>query len=120
MRDKSKLTEACRQNIQAVKDTQDLLSGKWKCCILGMLYFSGKARFMEIHRHIDGIAPKVLSKELKDLEMNHLVKRTVQDTMPITVEYELTAHGESLKPVIEAMEKWGKSYRNNIIVENNK
>lgn len=114
MKGQNHLTETCRQNIQGVKDTQDLLSGKWKTSILGMLFFNGKARFMEIHRHINGIAPKVLSKELKDLEMNHLVKRMVLDTMPITVEYELTEEGKSLKTVIEAMGEWGKAYRRNL------
>lgn len=70
---------------------------------------------MEIHRHIAGLSPKVLSKELKDLEMNHLVKRTIQDTMPVTVEYELTDEGKSLKPVIEGMANWGKMYRKKIV-----
>ncbi|MEO7976591.1 helix-turn-helix domain-containing protein [Flavobacterium sp.] len=117
MREKISLTETCRQNIQGVKDTQDLLSGKWKTSIIGMLYYNDKSRFMEIHRHIAGLAPKVLSKELKDLEMNHLVKRTVQDTMPVTVEYELTDEGKSLKPVIEAMGNWGKIYRQKLVLK---
>lgn len=115
MKEQKSLSDSCRKNIQAVKDTQDLLSGKWKTSIFGMLYFNGKSRFMELNRHINGIAPKVLSKELKDLEMNHLVKRTVQNTMPITVEYELTEQGKSLKPVLEAMQAWGISYRKSVV-----
>lgn len=111
----SKLSDGCRNLVQGVKDTQDLLSGKWKKIILAALYYDGKFRFMELCRHIDGIAPKVLSKELKDLEMNQLVKRTVLDTMPVTVEYELTAYGKSLNKIISAMGEWGIKYRKSIL-----
>lgn len=112
---KSELTSACRVQVQGVKDAQDLLSGKWKIIIISALYNNGKFRFMELGRHIEGIAPKVLSKELKDLELNKLVKRTVLDTMPVTVEYELTAEGKSLNKVVEAMAEWGITYRNSVI-----
>lgn len=112
---KTGLTDDCRQQIQGVKDTQDLLSGKWKTVILAALYMNGKFRFMDLVRHVEGIAPKVLSKELKDLEMNHLIKRTVFDTMPVTVEYELTGQGRSLHRVIEAMAEWGVRYRKSIL-----
>lgn len=111
------LTGLCRKQVQGVKDTQDLLSGKWKTVIIAALHHNGKFRFMELGRHIEGIAPKVLSKELKDLEMNQLVKRTVLDTMPVTVEYELTPYGKSLNKVVEAMSEWGIEYRNSISKE---
>ncbi|MDG3581076.1 helix-turn-helix domain-containing protein [Galbibacter sp. CMA-7] len=109
--DKKSLSEDCLRNLRGIKDTQDLLSGKWKTSIIGALYHNGKFRFMELKRHIDGIAPKVLSKELKDLEMNRLITRKVRDTMPITVEYELTPQGKSLNKVINAMGEWGVRYR---------
>lgn len=112
---KGNLSENCRISIQGVKDTQDLLSGKWKTVIIAALYHNGKMRFMDLKRHIEGIAPKVLSKELKDLESNHLINRTVRDTMPITVEYDLTPLSISLKEVIEAMCKWGVEYRKTIL-----
>lgn len=105
------LTPECQAMITGIRDTQELLSGKWKTEIIGALYYKGKLRFMDLKRQLHGIAPKVLSKELKDLEMNHLISRTVLDTMPITVEYELTLQGSSLKTVIEAMAKWGINYR---------
>ncbi len=119
-KEKVVLPEACRQSIQGIKDTQDLLSGKWKMTILGALYYNGKFRFMDLSRHIQGIAPKVLSKELKDLEMNHLIKRTVKDTMPITVEYELTPYGKSLNKVIYAMGEWGIAYRKSVLEKESK
>ena len=101
----------CHALIIGVRDTQELLSGKWKTEIIGALYYRGKMRFMDLKRQLVNIAPKVLSKELKDLEMNHLITRKVLDTMPITVEYELTDQGKSLNTVIDAMAKWGISYR---------
>lgn len=112
---KTELTGVCRLQVQGVKDTQDLLSGKWKTVIIAALYNEGKFRFMDLSRHIEGISPKVLSKELKDLEMNRLVKRTVLDTMPVTVEYELTPQGKSLNKVVEAMGEWGIKYRKSIL-----
>jgi DNA-binding HxlR family transcriptional regulator len=112
---KSELPGVCRLQVQGVKDAQDLLSGKWKMTIVAALYNNGKFRFMDLGRHIEGIAPKVLSKELKDLEMNQLVKRTVLNTMPVTVEYELTAEGKSLNKVVDAMAEWGITYRKSIL-----
>lgn len=112
---KQELTGVCRMQVQGVKDTQDLLAGKWKLIIIAALYNNGKFRFMDLGRHIEGIAPKVLSKELKDLEMNKLVKRTVLNTMPVTVEYELTAQGKSLNKIVEAMAEWGIKYRKSIL-----
>ncbi|RXG26235.1 HxlR family transcriptional regulator [Leeuwenhoekiella polynyae] len=70
---------------------------------------------MELARHIEGISPKMLSQELKDLEANNLVKRKVLDTMPITVEYELTSYGKSLGIVVDAMSEWGMKYRKKVV-----
>ncbi|PIF71301.1 helix-turn-helix domain-containing protein [Flavobacterium sp. 2] len=115
--DKSRdeLPEHCRISIVGITDIQDIMGGKWKYLIVTILYFSGKLRFLDLKRQINKIAPKVLSKELKDLEMNNLVTRTVCDTKPITVEYELTSLGRSLNTVIEAMGDWGINYRNAIL-----
>jgi DNA-binding HxlR family transcriptional regulator len=112
---KTSLSGVCRLQVQGVKDAQDLLSGKWKTVIITALYNNGKFRFMDLGRHIEGIAPKVLSKELKDLEMNGLVKRTVLDTMPVSVEYELTKQGKSLNKIVDAMAEWGIQYRKSIL-----
>ena len=116
-KEKTELTGICRQQVQGVKDAQDILSGKWKLVIIAALYNNGKFRFMDLGRHIEGISPKVLSKELKDLEMNQLVTRTVLDTMPITVEYDLTEEGKSLHKVVDAMAEWGISYRKAMLVK---
>jgi len=102
--------EACETHHRAIRDTMDVLSGKWKLRIVGSLSLS-KKRFMELRNHIDGIAAKMLSKELQDLEINNLVNRSVINTKPITVEYELTAYGQSLKPIIDEMVIWGMQHR---------
>lgn len=107
-------TRICQVRIKSIKDTMDILSGKWKFHIIGTLLQVEGIRFMQLLRALDGIAPKILSKELKDLEMNHLVERTVLDTKPITVEYKLTPYGRTLEPIIDEIARWGIEYRKSI------
>ena len=102
--------EECTEFIRPVRDVLDIINGKWKLPILIALTFGNK-RFKELERDISGITPKMLSKELRDLEMNELVKRTVYDTIPVTVEYSLTDYGKSLDDVIAALRDWGKKHR---------
>lgn len=108
-------TSSCRSRITAIKDTMEILSGKWKFHILGTLMQGNKLRFMDLLREVDGIAPKMLSKELQDLEMNRLVHRRVLTTKPITVEYEISEYGKTLGPIIDEIAKWGISYRKSIV-----
>ncbi len=105
---------ACGKHILAVRDALDILSGKWKLPIISALIFSDK-RFKEMEREIPGITAKMLSKELKDLEMNDLVQRTVYNTMPVTVEYSLTEYGRTLKKVIGELHNWGTQHRKRIL-----
>ena len=102
---------------KAVNDTLDFFSGKWKLPILGSL-FEGKKRFKEIERIVSGISPRMLSKELRDLEMNHMITRTVYNTIPATVEYEITEYGKSLEKVLLAMYEWGTAHRKKIMGKN--
>lgn len=101
----------CRYRTNAVKDSMELLTGKWKIHILGTLLYAGKMRYMDLQREIEGIGSKMLSKELQDLEMNQLITRTVLNTKPITVEYDLTEFGRTLEPIIDAIAQWGIDYR---------
>ena len=89
------------------------MGGKWKTIILIYLSMNRKDRncFMEIRRDIHGISANMLSKELRDLEMNLLVKRTVHDTKPVTVEYAITEHGKTSILVVEALIRWGVEHR---------
>lgn len=96
--------------IRPVKDALDVLNGKWKLPIIIALSFGNK-RFGEISKEIPKITDRMLSKELRDLEMNRLVKRTVYDSMPVIVEYSLTDYGSSLDKVIDELRNWGMQHR---------
>jgi DNA-binding HxlR family transcriptional regulator len=101
----------------------ELLSGKWKIQIIACLTLNGTMRFMDILRTLDGLGAKMLSKELQELERNELITRHVVKTKPIAVEYELTAHGKTLQPLISSISTWGIShrkflFRNKAVTEN--
>jgi DNA-binding HxlR family transcriptional regulator len=87
-----------KKEMMAVQDSMDVLSGKWKIAIISSICYYNKRRFSDILNDVVGISNKMLSKELKELEINKLVKRTVLDTQPITVQYDLTEHGKTLRP----------------------
>lgn len=105
--------------VLAVNDTLNVLSGKWKLPIISSLLFGSK-RFGEIEKEIPKITPRMLSKELKDLEVNGIVTRTVYNTMPVTVEYELTKSGRLLDDVVHAMIRWGLQHRRRVIGKSRK
>lgn len=100
--------------ILAVNDTLNVIHGKWKLPIISSLLY-GKKRFRELERDIPGISPRMLSKELKDLEVNGMVRRMVHQTTPVMVEYELTRSGDAFKDVLEVMVRWGLQHRKNNI-----
>ncbi len=104
----------CRVFIRPVRDVIELIGGKWKLPILISLSF-GNSRFNQLEKQIEGITPRMLSKELKDLEVNGLVVRTVIPTTPVSVEYSLTEYGKSLDQVIEVMRSWGTEHRSRIM-----
>lgn len=103
----------CKLRILPVQDALEVLNGKWKLPIIVAL-LHGVKRFSEISKEVSGITDRMLSKELRDLELNHLVKRTVYDTFPVTVEYTMTEYGETLKDVIGALYDWGVNHRKKI------
>lgn len=107
------LNNNCKGAHRAIQDTLEVVNGKWKLPILSAL-FEGKKRFRELVREL-GISPRMLSKELQEMEMNKLVRRTVCETKPITVEYEKTEYSDTLWDVILAMRVWGFQHRDKII-----
>jgi len=107
-------TEECKIFIRPIRDVVDILGGKWKLPILTALSFKPH-RFKELKKQVGGITPRMLSKELKDLELNYLVNREVVCTSPITVEYSLTEYGKSLDEVLVMMRKWGVDHRKKIM-----
>ncbi|MDD4969427.1 MAG: winged helix-turn-helix transcriptional regulator [Paludibacter sp.] len=101
-------------SVLAINDTLNVITGKWKLSIMCTMMF-GKKRFTEIQRNIPKISPRMLSKELKDLEMNGMVKRIVYDSTPVSVEYELTDSGKSIRSVLDKMLEWGLQHRESVI-----
>jgi DNA-binding HxlR family transcriptional regulator len=102
--------------VQAIYDTLDVLRGKWTLPIIGAL-LHGSKRFRDLERLIPKITPKMLSKELRALEVNQLVRRRVYDTLPVSIEYEITEHGHTLREVIQALYNWGAMHRRKIIYQ---
>ena len=105
--------EACLASINAVKDTLYVVNGKWKLPLLVALQ-NGPKRFNEIQRALDGITPRILSKELRELELLEMVSRKVMPTTPVTVTYELTPYSRSLDKVLFEMRAWGVQHRERI------
>ncbi|MGB3105572.1 MULTISPECIES: winged helix-turn-helix transcriptional regulator [Sphingobacterium] len=103
-----------KETILALKDGIELLSGKWKFCILHNLQQHGTMRFKDLQEMAQGISPKVLSKELQELEDNLLISRTVNDTKPVTVSYALTAYAKETEKVANALIKFGLKHRDKI------
>lgn len=104
----------CPKTALSIKDALEALEGRWKLLILFSLS-TGNKRFKQISKEVTGITDKTLSKELKNLEANKLIKRDVYDTFPPTVEYSITAHGKSLEKVMEELHYWGLLHRKKII-----
>jgi DNA-binding HxlR family transcriptional regulator len=97
-----------------INDTLNVISGKWKLPILGSLLF-GKKRFTDIQRNNPKITPRMLSKELKELELNGVLVRTVYDTTPVSVEYELSETGKKITEVLDKMIEWGIEHRKAVL-----
>jgi DNA-binding HxlR family transcriptional regulator len=109
--------EQHKKEMMAVQDSMDVLSGKWKIAIISSICFYNKRRFSDILNDVAGISNKMLSKELKELEINKLIKRSVLETQPITVQYTLTDHGKTLQTIINNLTEWGIEHRKKIIEE---
>jgi DNA-binding HxlR family transcriptional regulator len=104
-----------KKRMRAVQDSMDVLNGKWKIPIITSICCYGKRRFSDILIDIEGISNRMLSKELKELEINQLIKRSVLDTQPISVQYELTEHGNTLQTIISNLTDWGIVHRKKIV-----
>jgi DNA-binding HxlR family transcriptional regulator len=98
----------------SIQDALEAVEGRWKLLILFSLSEKPK-RFKQIGKEVNGITDKTLSKELKRLEANKLVRRDVYDTFPPTVEYSITTHGLSLEKVLDELHFWGLAHRKKVI-----
>ena len=110
----------CTNNLLAMRDTLDVLGGKWKLLILHYLMTRDHQvnTFKKMQREIIGISAKMLTKELKDLEANKMVKREVLNTRPISVEYSITDYGRTSQEIIEKLVEWGSRHRYKLLNEN--
>ena len=102
-----------KDEVQALQDTIYVIGGKWKLPIINSIC-NGNKRFREIERSIPGITTRMLSRELKEMEANQLIKRTVTPASPVIVEYSATDYCRSFGDIILEMIRWGKEHREKI------
>ncbi|MBD1431559.1 helix-turn-helix transcriptional regulator [Sphingobacterium sp. DN00404] len=104
----------CEENLRALEDALYVLGGKWRLRILAAM-FSGHKRFNDLQRTIHGISARVLSNELKQLELNGLLKREVHvDKTPVVTEYVSTEYARSIDNVIFTLADWGQKHKEKI------
>jgi len=106
-------SQECVRSLAYVGDALYVIGGKWKLRVIIALR-EGNKRFNEIQRAVEGISARVLSNELKELEMNGFVKRIVHTKAPVVVEYQVTPYADTLKDVLHALSDWGEMHRNKI------
>ena len=95
-----------------VATTVQLIGNKWKLLILRNLLVR-PWRFNELMKSLEGISQKVLTDSLRSMESDGIITRTVYPEVPPRVEYALSELGESMRPILDAMQAWGQEYKNN-------
>jgi DNA-binding HxlR family transcriptional regulator len=106
----SKSHLCCSETLKPLRDALDVFNGKWKIPIL-VSVIMGNERFTDIQNSIPGISPKVLAKELKDLEEHDLIKRIVMDQYPVKILYKPEPYADTITPIIETLKTWGQNHR---------
>ena len=96
-----------------VTTTLRLIGNKWKILIIQRL-LDRPYRFNELCRSIDGLSEKVLTDNLKQLERDEIITRTVYPEVPVRVEYALSEVGDSMRPIIASMQEWGLGYQEQV------
>ena len=90
-----------------IEHTVNLIGHKWKVLILRNLFNNGTQRFTELSKGINGISQKMLTQQLRQMEADGIIYRKVYPEVPLRVEYSLTVLGNSLKPILDEMNRWG-------------
>jgi DNA-binding HxlR family transcriptional regulator len=103
-----------QEQFRALQDTLYVIGGKWTIPVINSLC-NGNKRFKEIERSLQGITKRMLSATLRELELNQVLIRTVQNTTPVLIEYNLTPYCKTFAPIIVEMIKWGIEHRQNIV-----
>ena len=107
------IIEHYKRDLLAIQDSMEIIQGRWKMSIIALLC-NGEFRYSELERGLPKITPRMLSKELRELEINELILRTVYDSRPIKVTYKLADYGYTLVPLIIELTNWGKQHREKI------
>lgn len=101
-----------------VATTVQLIGSKWKLLVMRNL-LTRPWRFNELRNSLEGISQKVLTDSLRAMEKDGIIIRTVYPEVPPRVEYSLSELGESMRPILDSMETWGKSYQTMILSDDN-
>jgi DNA-binding HxlR family transcriptional regulator len=92
-----------------VEDAFRILEGRWKMAIIFQLFGSGVRRFSELEKALPAVSQKMLIQQLRELERDGVVKRTVYPQVPPKVEYDLTEWGKAMCPALDAFLEWAAS-----------
>jgi DNA-binding HxlR family transcriptional regulator len=106
--------QECVLKVRNISDALYVFNGKWKFPLIYTLQ-AKPLRFNEILQLVEGITPKVLAKELRDLEVHGLIARKVYPTMPVTIIYETTPYSATLKNILYELSIWGEQHRERVI-----
>jgi len=106
-------TKECTALISAVADALYAIGGKWKLMII-IAMARGNKRFTELQKQVTGISARVLSSELKELELNGFIVKKVSVGYPVIIEYELLPYSHTLEEVVGALSRWGIQHREKI------
>ncbi|MES2275724.1 MAG: helix-turn-helix domain-containing protein [Bacteroidota bacterium] len=105
--------QECSSKLTSIGDALYAIGGKWKLRVIVALR-EGNKRFNEIQRAIEGISARVLSSELKELEMNGFVTRIIHTQTPVVVEYQITPYADTLGDVLQSLSHWGAMHRDKL------
>ena len=108
------IDESTSKELAALLDTIYVIGGKWKMPIIFALCKANQLRFRELERNVTGITSRMLSLELKEMELNKLITRTVYPETPVRIEYEITDYCKTLVPMLQSMVDWGMLHRQKI------
>ena len=109
------MNERERELVDRVEGLMKTIGAKWKPAIVFCLVFGGRQRFSDLRRKLPDITQRMLTRRLRELERDGLVKRTLYPEVPLRVEYEMTALGRSLHPFFKSLCQWG--IRNEVAVK---
>ncbi|MFP2911473.1 winged helix-turn-helix transcriptional regulator [Pyxidicoccus sp. 3LFB2] len=104
----AELDERVRQAARGTEEALKVLEGRWKMVILFHLFARPVLRFSELERAIPAVSQKMLAQQLRELERDGIVQRTIHPQVPPRVEYTLTQVGQALCPALDALLQWGK------------